>query len=518
MQPSRDPGRRLAAIALVVATTAAVSARFVLDRSPGTAAALDGFPLDDAWIHLVYARSLSAGHGFAYNPGELEAGFTSPLWVLLLAPVFWLKAAFVSAPVVSMVKALGVALGAITALLAGRLAERLAGGLAGLTAAVLVALDPSLGFARVSGMEVSLATALALGACLAVEAKRPVACAALVGLATVTRPELAVLGVALGPAVALQLRAARSARRAALAGALVAAPALAWGVYCARVTGRPLPATFYAKHTADAPGEALAEVVRVGGWFVDQVPLVALGLGLVPVVAGAARVLGGASSREDRVVRAGVVAWPALFVVGCLWAHALQEPGAFYWGRYLAPALPGLAVLAGCGASLLGRRGGEAMAPAKGAGRALRAGVAVALAVALGTNLWSLRARASLYAWNAQNINEVQVALGRWVAGHVPPRATVATIDAGAIRYFGHRRTLDLIGLNAHRLLRDGLGPTLQRERPEVVIGFPWVLRRWDLGPEYQLAHEASSRIFTICRCDQSRMVVYRRADITLTP
>ena len=44
-----------------------------------------GFPLDDAYIHLVYARNLAAGHGFAFNVGEPSIGTTSPLWTLLLA-------------------------------------------------------------------------------------------------------------------------------------------------------------------------------------------------------------------------------------------------------------------------------------------------------------------------------------------------------------------------------------------------------------------------------------------------
>ncbi|MHC4844999.1 MAG: hypothetical protein ACYTCU_02445, partial [Planctomycetota bacterium] len=44
-----------------------------------------GFPLDDAWGHLVYGRALATGDGFAYNPGQPEAGVTSPLWTALCA-------------------------------------------------------------------------------------------------------------------------------------------------------------------------------------------------------------------------------------------------------------------------------------------------------------------------------------------------------------------------------------------------------------------------------------------------
>ena len=48
-------------------------------------AGVAGFPLDDAWIHLHFARNLAEGAGFAYNPGRPVAGSTAPLWTLLLA-------------------------------------------------------------------------------------------------------------------------------------------------------------------------------------------------------------------------------------------------------------------------------------------------------------------------------------------------------------------------------------------------------------------------------------------------
>ena len=27
-----------------------------------------GFPLDDSWIHQVFAKNLATGHGFSFNP------------------------------------------------------------------------------------------------------------------------------------------------------------------------------------------------------------------------------------------------------------------------------------------------------------------------------------------------------------------------------------------------------------------------------------------------------------------
>ena len=87
----------------------ALALLYVLDRSTGEASALWQLPLDDAWIHLVYARSLSVGLPFHYNPGQPEAGFSSPLWEILLVPAMWIGRAGPGALVLA-VKATGTQL------------------------------------------------------------------------------------------------------------------------------------------------------------------------------------------------------------------------------------------------------------------------------------------------------------------------------------------------------------------------------------------------------------------------
>ena len=47
-----------------------------------------GFPLDDSWIHQVFARNLATGHGFSFNPDIPISGATAPLWTLITA-LFW---------------------------------------------------------------------------------------------------------------------------------------------------------------------------------------------------------------------------------------------------------------------------------------------------------------------------------------------------------------------------------------------------------------------------------------------
>ncbi|MBU0740711.1 hypothetical protein KJ554_00005, partial [bacterium] len=67
---------------LVIALAAAVAGAVLLvGRQPGFGV---GFPLDDAWIHMVYGRSLATEGLLAYNPGVPATGCTAPLWTFVL--------------------------------------------------------------------------------------------------------------------------------------------------------------------------------------------------------------------------------------------------------------------------------------------------------------------------------------------------------------------------------------------------------------------------------------------------
>ena len=118
------------------------------------------FPLDDAWIHRVYSRSIALGRGFEYNEGRQEAGSTSPLWAIVTAPAHWLETAGVET-VAGAVKLIGVLLGLGVVLATNRLARRVSGSrLVGCVCASLFALEPRFLFSCLSGMENVLLLAL----------------------------------------------------------------------------------------------------------------------------------------------------------------------------------------------------------------------------------------------------------------------------------------------------------------------------------------------------------------------
>src|SRR4029079_2835524 len=81
-----------------------------------------GFPLDDAWGHLVYGRALATWQGLAYNPGQPEAGVTSRLWTYLCARPAGLVEWHVLARPDRAVRALGLLFGLAGTVVGARLA------------------------------------------------------------------------------------------------------------------------------------------------------------------------------------------------------------------------------------------------------------------------------------------------------------------------------------------------------------------------------------------------------------
>jgi hypothetical protein len=140
---------------------AIISFFFLENQAAGEGWALKYLPLDDNWIHLVYARSLAQDGWFFYNPRQAESGMSSPLWVILLAVVM----KFGAGPVLAT-KFLSIFFGLLFSIALYHLARslNLARWLAVVVAAVSL-LEPNMGYALVSGMEVTL-TAFTLVAAL----------------------------------------------------------------------------------------------------------------------------------------------------------------------------------------------------------------------------------------------------------------------------------------------------------------------------------------------------------------
>jgi len=497
-----------------------------------------GWPLDDSWIHLQFARNLAAGRGLSYNPGELVTGSTAPLWTALLALLAWLPGnPFAWAQLAGG----ALYLGGIDA--TWRLAREL--GLSRGLAALAGGLTLGTGWlvwAALSGMEIPLFVLLSTwgmilhlreraadaalaepahagpvpvdpadpahaGSAPADQADSPHSGLApadfaggratlplapvVLALAGLARPEgLLLLTLSLldrclrfrrdgdGP-----LRWSRPPFARLAAGALLAACALAGPLLFYRAAGGSfLPTTYAAKG-----GELrrwvpdLQYVYGVFGILLRSQPYMTL-----LCCGGAAALVARLGTRRDR----GLL--PGLWLVALPLAYSALSPAgprllAGNFGRYYFPLFPVVVVL---GVLALEGAAGALRAGVTAAG--VRLPIVLALLVVL---LWptgtDLLQRAAFYSRNLADVESSDVRAARWLGPRLPAGALLAVNDIGAFKYLLPNRIVDLAGIANPELLLEvrrqlaagvawdqAMAAALARRRPDYVAIFPaWLPR-----------------------------------------
>lgn len=466
-----------------------------------------GFPLDDSWIHLQFARNLWEGRGLSYNPGEMVTGSTAPLWTALLALLIPLPG-----NVVAWTKLLGIVFHAAAVAATWRLARELGlgRGLAGLGAFLTTATSWMV-WSAVSGMEIPLFVFLSLwGIVLHLrERERPERAplsAAVLAVASLARPEgLLLLVLAFVDRLLLFGRSGddgpliwrRPPLRPLLLGAGLAALALIGPLLFYRWAGGSfLPTTFGAK------GGGLRRIVPdlgyvytvLGVYFRSQ-PFLALLAG-----GGVVALLARLGTRRDR----GLL--PALWIVALPLAYSLLTPGPTRlmgnFGRYYFPMLPVLIVL-----GLLGLEpAARALGPRERTGeeRGLRVPLGALLAAAILATAVSGFAQGTVrYARNVANVEDSDVRIARWLGGRVHPDAVLAVNDIGAIKFLLPNPVVDLAGIAnpeirgevAEIMAASGLpwqaamAEAIARRRPDYVVVFPKWLPGLESDPRFLPVH-----------------------------
>jgi hypothetical protein len=438
-----------------------------------------GFPLDDSWIHLAFARSLADGHGLSVNPGELVAGSTSPLWTALLSLLFLLPGAL---PILAT-KTLGAALYLATGSLAWRLAGTLGLGRGLAILAALATLGTGwMAWSALSGMEVPLFCCLSLaGIDLAIrerrDSARPVLALPVLGLAALARPEGLLLVILAALDALIRFRGEVSPRfifpdRASLrrvglglaVAAVLVAPVVLFNL---KVGGTPLPSTFVAKagHGGMRRLPDLQYLYTVLGIVFRPMPWATLLAG-----AGALALWRRRGTPGDRgMLLAGWVFGLPLAYGFLATAGMAAIVGNF--GRYYFPLFPALAVL-----------GVYALAGLK-LGRAATFGIGL---VFLLPTFATLPSEARLYAVNVRNVAQTDITMVGFLARRMPPEAVLAVVDLGAVSFFLPNPVLDLGGIASPEIPRygdravaaggsyfDGALKYLTERHPDYVLSFP---------------------------------------------
>ena len=517
-------------IALILAVEIAILALIYLYFC--RAAGGFGFPLDDSWIHSHFARNLAEGRGLVYNPGQ-HVTSTAVLYSILLAALFLIiRDPFVSAVTFGLILHFGASV------LVYASARRLAiGPRLSIAAAVCFAAIPRLMWGALSGMEVPLYVFLV---CLGIYwhvrydwnagAKAYLTSLAF-ALATLARPECAVfLGCSCAARLIDHIRSQKTAASAwrfvrtipihVLVFAAVIAPAVIYNLSSYHL---PLPPAFYAKtrpaddrhvsrltHGLQNTGVYLGETVTV--LRRDNDPLCLM---LVPGLVGCLFLR--KSTRTERRVVLPIAL--ALLRIATAFAAPLGPRRSYaqmfcQHGRYSAYLCPLMVLIAIVGVEQMRLLVDRARISKRSLGKAF-AGALLAVAIlTLGASNWRM---AHTYALEVQNINDMQVALGKWAAD-LPKGSTIAVNDAGAIAYFSGHRILDTVGvvnpevvpyLRRYKQRQIGLMQYLEERKPEYVIIFP----NWypQLAGRRDILHPIKSiRLRRNLVCGGREMIVYR--------
>ncbi len=496
-----------------------------------------GFPLDDAWIHCQFARNIARGYGMSYNPGVPVSGSTAPLWTLMLAESY-----LVSPNLIFGAKLMSLVLYALSCVLVFKiLVFILSDARFAFLGAVLTAMISTLMWGALSGMEVMLSAFLTLaGIYLYLLHRRErgpkhYASTVLFVLASLARPEsMLLVFIALADSFILGRIEKREtlgqfAKRAAVHLLLFFALLSPYIVFNYLSGGGPFPTTFAAKRGGGLvvllsrrdtvelrkmvflyPRLYLARLLDLSAkqnvllyWLMF--------VGAIKIVVDSFR-----AKTENRalVIPLTFLVYP--MIVGIV---APNKVALEWMSRYMGNLTPLYVIMGVTGlhvaVSFLRSSLAELWVGKETARKLTRAALAAVVLVLLVSQSIEEYENSKFYAQGVQNINAMQVAIGRWMKENSSPDALLAVNDIGGIAYFSERRIIDLVGLVtpeavSYRQKKGGTFEFIALKKPDYVIIFPtWfpeLPTHRELTPVFRVTLEINAV------CGAPVMVVYRTA------
>src|SRR5688572_25400244 len=416
-----------------------------------------GFPLDDSWIHLTYARNFAEHGEWAYRLGERSAGSTSPLWTFLLSVGFLLDLA-----PFAWTYFLGWVALTLLAIHAEYVARRLMGSYkprlpwVGLFFVVAWHLT----WSAVSGMETLLHGFIifVVLAALMGGTRRYLTLGLLAGLSIWVRPDGLTL---LGPILftAFLCEGNWSSRGDAVFKTLIGFGALLlpYLLFNLVLSGNPMPNTFYAKqaeYEAYWLSKSLTQRVSDYLWPIIASPF----LLLIPGVFIWA-------NKNIRARNWGALA-SVIWFFGYIMIYFMRLP-AYQHGRYIIPAFPML--------YLWGLLGILEFASSANVNRRFVLFWQMIIGV-LCLAFGFIAARQNAY--DVYWIESQMVETAKWVEQNLPPDSVLAVHDIGALGYYVQNPLIDLAGLITPEVvpfIRDEprLAEYLDSSAAEYLIVFP---------------------------------------------
>ena len=387
-----------------------------------------GFPLDDSWIHQTYARNLADFGEWAFLPGTISGGSTSPIWTALLSIGYLLRF-----PFYIWTFGLGIILlWTVAYFVEVSIRKRFDFYHPGLPLiGLIIIFEWHLAWAAASGMETLLFSALVLWVLFILLDEYPnyFKVGVLIGLSVWIRPDGITL---LGPALMVSFFS-RNIFKSKLTA--ISKIFMGFGVifslyllFSLALTGTPWPTTFYAKQ---AEYEILTNVSildRLGKLSLQL--FVGIGSVLLP---GFLSIIIKSIRRRKWGYLAGF-----FWAIGFLLIYAWRLPVVYQHGRYVFPVILVYVSFSCIGIVDFFNK------QKKGVNWIIEKAWKISIGMILFL-FWGYGA--FIYAQDVAVIESEMVDSAIWVNTNIPENAIVAAHDIGALGYYGNHRIVDLAGL-----------------------------------------------------------------------
>ncbi|MEO8376313.1 MAG: hypothetical protein ABI579_01470 [Candidatus Sumerlaeota bacterium] len=449
-------------------------------------------PLDDAYIHLQYARQAAHGEPLIYTHGmQASGGMTSPFYVLLLTPAMLAGLTGVKGAFVSFI--LGALLWMLLTIWTYQLAKRLTNSTCAMIAAALLLANGHLLWCSLSGMETGLFSVLVVGAILAAQTlwrteqkHARVLLIACLALLPITRPEGALVSLAI--LIVLLLRKGEHPRIPMLIPVIALLPFALWLGLLKYATGDWRPAGLVIKGLTSHPYMRCTDALRIASetlsaiatrFYANQIPDDAYAkfkgfqsMPYVPVGLGFVAALGAGFCivTEFRARRFGGGSFLAIVWLAGLCSVAGSWLPFIHQQRYLAPWTP-LAILL---AMVAVRRIAQLFQQLEQTA-IVAAGGALVLVSIPSLGFWMTE-----YGRNSRDIYSLLRVATFSLQDEKRP---VAVTDAGVLAYYTNAPVYDLVGLCSQEFTHatlQGEGMTLDAlralptsARPHALITYP---------------------------------------------
>lgn len=405
-----------------------------------------GFPLDDPWIHLTFAKNLIEYGSLSYYKNELAtSGSTSPLYTLFLSALFLFHN---NEFIISYLA--GILFGSLLIYMMIKISLKHFGNNVSFVflAAILAAVQPKLNLINVSGMETSMFIFLIAASLFAYQSKKMVLLGVFLGLTVWCRPDGFVLWMAVAiDFILIKTYLKKSSDNAAenkisnkeMLNAFFIALALAaaYFIFNYFLSGSILPNTYKAKieyyRESDRAFFLENDVLK----YFTEAELAGI---WIPFIIYIAVIISSFIRKEHNPYLVYF-----LFIIGLILVYYIKLPFAHRFGRYLLPVLPFYILIAIAGLKTIL----DFIYTKVSKGNVALPNIIIVLfsVSMIGLSVYYTLSISKDYNFICKYHNDRHVAAGKWLNKNTNESDIIAAHDIGAIAFYGERKIIDMAGL-----------------------------------------------------------------------